>query len=547
MTLTGFSVSTRFWAKIAVAALLVGFGDVLFFQWEQLGGHLGFFCLALLAGLVIAGKGVRRDKRAWLASMAAMLFSAAMIYDVSFLAWVLFWIAAAMAALLPASGRFDDGWRWFQRLVVHGVRVPFAPLIDAHKLMSVRRKRPAHRFNLRGNMAMLALPLVGSAIIVTLFAAANPVLAQFFGTIGMPRLSGETIGRMVLWIALFIAAWSLLRPRLARAILPTFDGSGDLKLPGVSVASVRLSLIAFNLLFALQNMMDVAYLSGLAAMPEGITLAQYAHRGAYPLIVTALLAAAFVIVTLRPGSSTAAVPLIRTLVVVWIAQNIMLVGSSILRTVDYIEVYSLTVLRISALVWMVLVAVGLLLICWRLLRAKSAGWLINANSVAAGFVLTMASFVDLGAVAAQWNVRHAKEVGGTGAALDLCYLRQLGGSSLLPLIELERNPKLTPEFRDRVRAVGYALYWDLKSDMTHAWTVRGVERLRQAEPVVKTWPHHPPRGANRHCDGSIIAPPPAPAPPAPTSPTASQPENAAQPARKPAPKTGSALTAEPRQ
>lgn len=96
-------------------------------------------------------------------------------------------------------------------------------------------------------------------------------------------------------------------------------------------------------------------------MPKGVTLAEYAHRGAYPLIVTALLAALFVIVTLRPGSSTAAMPAIRKLVVLWIAQNIVLVGSSIVRTFDYVEAYSLTILRISALAWMVLVAVGLVL------------------------------------------------------------------------------------------------------------------------------------------------------------------------------------------
>jgi hypothetical protein len=61
-------------------------------------------------------------------------------------------------------------------------------------------------------------------------------------------------------------------------------------LPGVTVGAVRLSLIAFNALFALQNGMDLAWLWGLMPLPAGITLADYAHRGAYPLIVTALLA-----------------------------------------------------------------------------------------------------------------------------------------------------------------------------------------------------------------------------------------------------------------
>ena len=37
-----------------------------------------------------------------------------------------------------------------------------------------------------------------------------------------------------------------------------------------------------------------------------MTYAAYAHRGAYPLIVTALIAAGFVLAALRPGSATSA-------------------------------------------------------------------------------------------------------------------------------------------------------------------------------------------------------------------------------------------------
>lgn len=365
---TSFRIERSFLLKVAVAAALVGLGDLLFFQWELTGGNIGLYGLALLAGMIAARYRVRQDRRALLAALAATLFAFAMIYDASLLAWTLFWIAAGMAALSPASGRFDDGWRWFQRLLLHGLRTPFAPLIDTMRVLKIKHRRSANTLSLRAGLPVLMLPLVGSAIILALFSAANPVLEQILSSISLPELSFATVARMMLWFLLFIAAWSLIHPRLARRILPTFDGNGDLDLPGVSVASVRLSLIAFNALFAMQNLMDAAYLSGMAPMPEGITLAEYAHRGAYPLIVTALLAALFVIVTLRPGSATAAVPLIRRLVVLWIAQNIVLVGSSVLRLLDYVEVYSLTVLRISALAWMVLVVTyGLYLlaaVCW---------------------------------------------------------------------------------------------------------------------------------------------------------------------------------------
>jgi hypothetical protein len=238
-----------------------------------------------------------------------------------------------------------------------------------------------------------------------------------------------------------------------------------------------------------------------------VTLAEYAHRGAYPLIATALLAALFVLVTLRPGSEMAASSAVRRLVYLWIGQNVLLVASTMLRTFDYVEAYSLTRLRISALAWMALVAVGLLLICYRLWRRRSDAWLINANFAAAGLLLTVCAFADLGGVAAQWNVRHAREAGGAGAALDLCYLNRLGASSLLPLIELESRP-IAPALRDRVqwsRTFQMARLEARQADW-RSWTVRGARRLGEARRLVAARKLPRIAAERRNCHALPLAP-----------------------------------------
>jgi hypothetical protein len=242
-----------------------------------------------------------------------------------------------------------------------------------------------------------------------------------------------------------------------------------------------------------------------------MTLAEYAHRGAYPLIATALLAGLFVLVALAPGSASSRNRAIRGLVVLWIAQNLFLVASTALRTVDYIEVYSLTRLRIAALLWMALVAVGLVLIGWRMLRAKSASWLINANVLAAGAVLTFATVVDLGEVAAAWNVRHAAEAGGRGTPLDLCYLNQLGESALVPVARLEQGP-LDPEFQDRITWLRARLTAETEARQANwrAWTWRGARRLAEAKAIVARGKALPVTSAERRtCAGFGIAERPA--------------------------------------
>lgn len=504
---------------IVAAVLLVSLGDLLFFQWKFYGGQLGFYLMAVLLTAVALRPAIWGDSRARFAVFAGLVFAASILFDRGPLAWMMFNVAAGMAVLLPATARFDDGWRWFQRLVLMGLRAPVGPLFDAIRIAKARR-RPARRFGLRRCIPVVALPLVGSMVIFMLFVAANPVLEHLLANLRF-QLPSIDLGRMILWVLLFLMAWTLLHPRPTQKLLGTFDGRGDLPLPGVSVSSVTLSLVAFNLLFALQNLMDIAYLGGLLPMPGGVTLADYAHRGAYPLIITALLAAAFVLVALQPGSTTASLPLIRRMLVLWIAQNVLLVGSSIVRTLDYVAAYSLTELRIAALAWMGLVALGLIFICWRMLRGKSAAWLINANFAAAGLVLTAFCFVDAGAIAASWNVGHAREVGGRGAALDLCYLNRLGASALEPLVALEQRDNLQPVFRERVQSVRQEVMDRLATDLQQGgWTLLGRYRFDRARAMLAAAPMRPPlKPTLRNCEGSIyIAPvveqPPVDPPPA---------------------------------
>ena len=488
--------------KIAVAAILVTLADHLFF-FQRAGATLGVFAAALLVALLMVTPAIGCSAPALTAAAAALLFTLVLADDPSLLAAFLFLTAAALAALLPRTPAFDDGWRWTKRLILHALLALITPALDWMRLRIARRRRGPARF--AGALPLVALPILGTALFLALFSAANPLIADAFARVDLVALAGGfSIVRLAFWMLAALAVWSFLRPPRVR-LDPPRQGSGDLALPGVSPASVALSLAAFNAVFALQNGLDIAFLWSGAPLPGDLTLAEYAHRGAYPLIATALLAALFVLVALRPGSPSAESPLVRRLVYVWIAQNVVLVASTMLRTADYIEAYSLTRLRIAALVWMALVAIGLVLICVRLWRSKSGAWLINANLAVAVLALSACSVVDLGAVAAQWNVRHAREAGGRGVRLDLCYLNSLGPSALLPLVELESRP-IAPRFRERVSWTRNLIMDRLATSQGdwHGWTFRNARRSAEAKRRIAE--RRLPRfSANvRNCDGRPI-------------------------------------------
>jgi hypothetical protein len=219
-------------------------------------------------------------------------------------------------------------------------------------------------------------------------------------------------------------------------------------------AAILNCLVLFNLLFAVQSVLDVVYLWGGASLPDGVTYAAYAHRGAYPLIATALLAAGFILAATYTGSARNS-RLIRGLILVWTAQNVMLVISSILRLDLYVEVYSLTYWRVAAFIWMLLVAVGLVLIVARMMLDRSNRWLILANTSALAFTLYACAFINFPAIIANYNVAHCLEISGEGVELDRSYLKDLGPQAVPALDRYNRHMKMwhfEPGYRDNVVA-----------------------------------------------------------------------------------------------
>jgi hypothetical protein len=474
------------WIKAVLAAGLIALADRLLFAVNEVGANLGLLLLAF-AGAAAVHPDVRRSCLGALALGAAVVFAGLQIEHFSPLAWFLFWIALGVAVLASRAAAGEGAWQWAQRLAVLGLKAPVGPLLDLRAMGAADARRGVSR--LKGLPLTLALPLIGAIVFLWLFAVANPLIGDWFEALS---LAPPDLPRILFWGFVGLLAWGTLRPRFLGRVWTTPDVQGEIDLPGVSTASITLSLIVFNAIFALQNGLDLAFLWTGAKLPAGMTFAAYAHRGAYPLIATALLAGLFVLVFLRPHTETGRNPLVRSLVLVWIGQNVFLVASTALRTADYIEAYSLTRLRIAALIWMGLVAVGLALIGWRLVRSKSAAWLINANVLAAGVVLAGCSVVDLGAAAAAWNVGHAGDVGGRGVALDVCYLRSLHDSAVVPMAELERRP-IPPELRARVasaRAAALAELREANADW-RSWTWRGQRRLDRAQALVGAGPAPP--------------------------------------------------------
>lgn len=450
--------------------LLTLVADLLLFG-QAPGLNRFFFCLLMVASLLLVAPPRRRATVARFAPLAALsvlpMFEAPTLSSLILASLGLILLALAAAGLLPKDLTAIPG-----TLARFVLKIPPRFVRGAGQLMQTRAL-PAKARGIGTELRFWIMPLILGAVFVGLFAGANPLIERALEAIDLAAiLSLIDLQRLTFWLITAGLVWLLLRPKLSRRFCRRAkDPVLALVPPSVISEPVLLrALILFNFLFAIQTMLDMAYLWGGMELPEGMSHAEYAHRGAYPLVITALLAALFVLVAIPRGQGGAHTRLIRVLVYVWIAQNILLCLSAILRLDLYVATYSLTGMRVAAGLWMLLVAAGLALILLRILLDRSNAWLLAMNAASLVVVLYGVAVTDIEGIIARYNVDHSRDLDGGGAWLDVEYLASLGPSAL-PAVDTylaRASFRQLPDFR-------LARMHNLRGDLAFAFESRSED------------------------------------------------------------------------
>lgn len=427
----GFARESSFPVKTAIALALAALADWLFYG-HEIGISAVIFAIAVACGSLLANLAALSRKRAPIAGVLLLAALVPAIEEFNALSLAFMLLALGIGLLLTTS---------HER---HGLGERVAALCDPYLVGPFRFFRDAvSAFNLptmKSGFAVWFIPVSLGAIFLFLLTSANPLIEKW---ISMMKPGNTTsyvsAARLLFWAMALSVVWPfihvrwrgkhLVAVRLAEAVTPAQETRPD-RLDFFGFTTILCSLILFNLLFSVQTALDVTYLWGNARLPDDITHASYAHRGAYPLILSALLAAGFVLAAMKPGGPAEKSTVIRPLFYLWVAQNVLLVASSMLRLDLYVQIYLLTWWRVAAFVWMLLVMAGLLLIVARIVLNRSNSWLIGANLTTLTAVLYVCSLVSFAAIIADYNVSHSREATGKGVAIDLTYLFNLGPQAL---------------------------------------------------------------------------------------------------------------------
>ena len=338
-------------------------------------------------------------------------------------------------------------------------------------------------------------PVLVASIFMVLFLPANPWLAFSVDYLNPHRwLEVPRLTTIVLWVLFGLAIWPALtlHPSNGGAVNePSSAIARALALiPGSDIASLML----FNGVFLVQTASDAIGLwphlfdqSGTAPLlPAGISYADFAKAGAYPLLIATLLAAGIIILVLRDQDGRQANRFLAALVVVWVVQTILLLGSAAMRLELYVDAYGLTRLRFYTFAGMALIGVGLLLTIWRIAWARSNAWLTRSCLIALTALFFTLSVFNVDGLIARQNIARVmtKLDANRPVALDIHYLCNLS-SGALPEIStaLKETVLAQPEhlYLTRCQDALLAELRERQADL-RSWTFRGARIVAGVSP-----------------------------------------------------------------
>lgn len=492
----------------AIILLFIILADWLFWD-HPIGWTLGGYGLLLAVALFLRERKRPRGFSAWIIAAALACLCLQCGIEPGVLTVVLGALGLISLALILRAGWLADALTWAARWLQFAVIGWLTPLADLYTTSRLLRSEdnPGGRRWLRNWF----LPLLLGMIFLILFTVANPVISQWIENVGtsiqelIENLTEHypPAERIITWLLVGTGVWMLLRfhsqtKAPAWEQLVTGDGRPD---SVVSPSIVTRCLLLFNMIFAVQIGLDVCYLWGGFKLPEGLTYAQYAHRGAYPLLAAGILAGLFVFAAFRGNPHDRRIRLARGLVLLWLAQNAFMLVSAAWRLGLYIDAYSLTRWRVAAAVWMLLVLCGVLWVIVRIAAGRSNLWLLNVNAVTALAVLFICSFCNIDGWIARYNTTHCREMHGHGEPLDVQYLESLGPDTLPALLDFAEKI----EDRDKQQTIHWAiyrLYHQLENNLADwrgwTWQRRQLSQLEYPQaafipPAVETMPIDDPR------------------------------------------------------
>lgn len=210
-----------------------------------------------------------------------------------------------------------------------------------------------------------------------------------------------------------------------------------ISLPSEAFTALAL-LLMLNVLIAFLNGIDIYFLWLKNPLPQGLVFSNYLHSGTFALIVSILLAIAIIVFFFRgifnfsPQGKK-----LKWLGFLWVAQNVVMIVSAMLRNQLYIAQYGMTHKRIGVYVFLLLALIGLVFTLVKIATNKNFWFLLRKNAWAYYAVLIVACFFDWDNIITEYNIKLANK--NYIVDLDKNYLDRLSHTNTALLLLQDTN------------------------------------------------------------------------------------------------------------
>lgn len=303
----------------------------------------------------------------------------------------------------------------------------------------------------------ILLPVGLSIVFLALFSPANPWLQGAF-ELAHPSQWFAFPSWLTFWIwALFFV---LLQPLFH---LADFQPSQQVFGPRKSFRLQYLtgSLVLFNVIFAFQTLSDLANFWPLLFEQNTVQsqiknpgfYSSMVHEGAVSLAVAGFMVAAFVLMLMSGQRRKPFTAKVRSLIVIWLGQTLLLCLSCFARLDIYIDAFGLTWMRVIVVISTGMVVLGLTFILPRLYGKRSHAWMIRSNILMVLVVLNALGVANIDRLIAIQQIERAERIAvrTTGSTLDTYYLCQLGLGAA-PILTESGRVDCMEDFRERIES-----------------------------------------------------------------------------------------------
>lgn len=286
------------------------------------------------------------------------------------------------------------------------------------------------------------IPLLVALLFFIIYRTANPVFAditdhllthiehwitRFFETISVARILFLILGLFIISGILFVRRNRIFKkeesqysdhiPRVRKRIARKFL---NMEFRHEYISGMVL-LVLVNAMLLLLNSIDIRYIWVNFTIPEGISLKQMVHEGTEWLIASILISLVVLAYLFRANQNfySRNMPL-KILASLWVAQNMLLTVSLILRNNQYVAWHALAYKRLGLYAFILLVFVGLVTMLVKIHKGKSLFYLVRINSLVAYLFLGAAALINWDGVIASYNIQNVR-----GSQVDTDFLLKL--------------------------------------------------------------------------------------------------------------------------